>query len=993
MLKLARILTMAMLVALPALGAYAQGVTGSVDILVVEPDGSPVSDASVLISEPGTGLLRQKTTDKNGKVSARLHPGDYELQISKSGFQQIEVLQMTVQVGRTEELSIPLVSGSIEEIVTYGTAAPLTHIATGESGLNISLEAVSQLPVARSIESVALMAPGTIPGIDAFGEDKTLVSFGGASVAENVYYIDGLNVSNFRNGLGGASVPFEFYDQFDIKSGGYSAEFGRSTGGVLNATTRRGGNEFEFGVVTFFEPDSLRETSPDTILDDGSIYDLNSNNSQSNTTIDIYAGGPIIQDRLFFFLLYEPQDTTATYNKRDDADRQVVEKTNEDFWGGNLSWNITDNHSLSFTAFSDQREIVGESYEYDLDAESRGNLTGTSTDFRGGDSFILNYQGDLTNNLTVALQYGKNEYDLTTSSTNDYECPPVIDVRDSSPATFPGCWLNGFAESNSDERNAYRFDVYYYIGNHEIRAGIDREENTSYSASTYSGLDFAPGRAGGVYYRLETYDVGAPLANGAIVPDANGDGSRVDTVRHQYADDGGFYDTNSQAWYIEDTWEINDQFTVQIGIRNEKFENKNADGEAFIEIDDQWAPRFALQWSPGGSNEQLVTLNYGRYHIPIAAGTNVFLGGGRYLARRYFLTDGDLDPVTGAPTALDSNGIPTGQELGSELVMADGSVPDVRGVIDHSVKPMYQDEWMLSYKRDFGDDWSAGIRFIYRDLKSTIEDVATFAGLVAIGADPGVINFNQPCAYILSNPGTSATTFCDVDGDGELEETLFTAEQLGFPEAERTYEAIELSAQKDFGGRWSLQGSYTWSKNLGNIEGLVKSDLGQDNAGTTEDFDIPQLMDGAYGYLPNDRRHKLKLWGTYQATDRLMLSGNLYFQSGRPRNAFGAQHPDGPIPYGDTYYLEQPDGSLEFSPRGSFGRTDTTTQVNLTALYRFSWGDRAEVELRADVFNLLDADNPTEVGEHLERNGYGEFGMPIAYQVPRYVRFGAAVRF
>jgi outer membrane receptor protein involved in Fe transport len=96
-----------------------------------------------------------------------------------------------------------------------------------------------------------------------------------------------------------------------------------------------------------------------------------------------------------------------------------------------------------------------------------------------------------------------------------------------------------------------------------------------------------------------------PLANGAIVPDANGDGSRVDTVRHQYADDGGFYDTNSQAWYIEDTWEINDQFTVQIGIRNEKFENKNADGEAFIEIDDQWAPRFALQWSPGGSNEQL----------------------------------------------------------------------------------------------------------------------------------------------------------------------------------------------------------------------------------------------------------------------------------------------------------------------------------------------------------------------------------------------------
>lgn len=991
--KLTRFVVIAIFVALPAMHAHAQGVTGSVDILVVEPDGTPVSGATVAISEPGTGLLRQKTTNSNGKAWAKLHPGNYELQVTKAGFQSIEILQMTVQVGKTEELSIPLVSGSIEEIITYGSAAPLTHIATGESGLNISLEAVSQLPVARSIESVALMAPGTIPGIESFGDDKTLVSFGGASVAENVYYIDGLNVSNFRNGLGGASVPFEFYQHFDIKTGGYGPEFGRSTGGVLNATTRRGSNEFEFGVVAYFEPETFGETSPNTILDDGTIYDLNSEDTNSRMTLDIYAGGPIIRDRLFFFVLYEPQESTSTYSNRGGVDRQTDEETTDDFWGGNLTWRITDNHELSFTAFSDEREILSEDFRYDVDTKSRGDYIGQSTDFRGGVSYILNYQGAITDRLDVALQYGSNEYELTTSSTVDYECPPVIDVRDSSPATFPGCWIDGGADTDSDEREAYRFDVYFNVGNHQLRAGIDREDNKSFAASTYSGLDFAPDRVGGAYYRYETYNVGDLLANGAVVPDANGDGSRVDTVRHRYFERGGSYDTISQAWYIEDRWQINDQFAVQLGIRNEKFENKNADGDAFIEIDNQWAPRLAIEWSPGGSNDQLVTLNYGRYHIPIASNTNVFLGGGAYDVWRYFLTDGNLDPVTAAPVALDENGIPTTQELGSEVVRNDGTVPDTRGVIDHTVKPMYQDEWMLAYERDFTNDWSAGIRFIYRDLKSTIEDVATFAALDAIGVDPSLINFGQPCIYILSNPGTNATTYCDVDGDGEIEETNFTAEEMGFPEAERTYEAIELTATKDFGGKWSLQGSYTWSKNLGNIEGRVKSDLGQDDAGNTEDFDIPQLMDGAYGYLPNDRRHKLKLWGTYQATDRLMLSGNLYIQSGRPRNAFGSQHPDGPLVYGDTYYVEQPDGSLEFSPRGSFGRTDTTTQVNLTALYRFSWGDRAEVELRADVFNLLDADNPTEVGEHLERNGYGEFGMPIAYQVPRYVRFGAAVRF
>ena len=91
----------------------------------------------------------------------------------------------------TTALTIPVQDASIEEITTYGTATSLMPAATGETGLNISLEELSQIPVARNIEAVALLAPGTVAGDVSFGDDKTLVSFGGASVAENVYYIDG----------------------------------------------------------------------------------------------------------------------------------------------------------------------------------------------------------------------------------------------------------------------------------------------------------------------------------------------------------------------------------------------------------------------------------------------------------------------------------------------------------------------------------------------------------------------------------------------------------------------------------------------------------------------------------------------------------------------------------------------------------------------------------------------------------------------------------
>ena len=142
--------------------------------------------------------------------------------------------------------------------------------------------------------------------------------------------------------------------------------------------------------------------------------------------------------------------------------------------------------------------------------------------------------------------------------------------------------------------------------------------------------------------------------------------------------------------------------------------------------------------------------------------------------------------------------------------------------------------------------------------------------MAARGEFDGPIGSSNDCHYVLTNPGTDSTQFCEwyvVPGDPtsgtELRLTTVPADDLGFPEAERTYEAIELTFRGVMGDL-SLQGSYTYSKNKGNTEGYVKSDIGQDDAGITQDFDIPQLMDGAYGYLPNDRRHKMKMWGSYQ---------------------------------------------------------------------------------------------------------------------------------
>ena len=258
--------------------------------------------------------------------------------------------------------------------------------------------------------------------------------------------------------------------------------------------------------------------------------------------------------------------------------------------------------------------------------------------------------------------------------------------------------------------------------------------------------------------------------------------------------------------------------------------------------------------------------------------------------------------------------------------------------------------------------------------------------------------------YVLGNPGEdmdiNVDTDCDGEGDGII---TIPGADLGYPTAERKYSAVELIFARQWDGVWSLNGSYTWSHSYGNTEGLVKSDNGQDDAGITTDFDFVELTDGAYGDLANDRRHMLKLWGSYAMTENLTLSANFSMQSGRPRNAFGVGHPnvDGGVDYGQTYYLCAANCDVSggqdwvYMPRGTYGRTDWVNRLDLAAIYNMDI-EGVDVQLRAEIFNVLEGESVTYYEEDLEQN-LGEldptFGAASQWQTPRHVQLSASVKF
>lgn len=952
--------------------AHGQGKTLGYIYGQVTSSSGPVAGATVTAWHPDTARIRTAVTAADGRYRfSALAVGRYAVTAALGGLQS-DIVPAEVNVGEGTSVELLLENPrAVDEIVVYGESVSPLDVTRAETARVVTSDDIQRLPIPRDQNAVVLMAPGAVQGDSAFGTagnraqygtGSAYASLGGASVAENVYYINGMNVTNFRNGLGASTIPFEFYDQFQIKTGGYGAEFGRSTGGVVNAVTKSGTNEWRFTVGGYFQPDSLRGDVPNVEHPSSYLeYDsADGFDERDDLSTFVSAGGPVVQDRLFAYGIYEFRDVEV--NDYNSWGLLYRETDNDGFWGVKLDWLVTDDHRIEYTGFSDKRTVDRTSFRWDASENTVGRELRQTEIGRGGDNHILTYRGYFGTRLATTVLWGTSEYDLTSGTEGDAACPVAIDSRLGGFRRI-GCWTSFVRTAADDEREVARVDIEWAAGEqHLVRLGVDREQNTSFDHLGYSG---------GGYFQYLTVPPGSVLRNGGTVPDGV-----TEIARYRQFSREGHFDVLATAFYIEDEWSIDAlNTTLRFGLRHERFDNRNAAGESIIRITDQFAPRIGISWDVGGDRNSKIFANYGRYHLPIPSIVSIFLASPWSATEEWFVRDQAI--------AQDGSTV-LGARIGDTTVFADGASPDVRALIDQDLKPMSQDEIILGYERKVLSDYIFGITFTWRDLVQGIEDIAIDEAIGVYG------EFN----YVLANPGRGVRTFYDIDGDGSLDELNLSAEELGFPSAKRRYQAVTLDLQRRWEGVFYARASYTWSHSYGNYEGTVRSDTGEDLAGATTQFDFTGLLDGADGDLPNDRRHQVKVWAGWQFSDRWQASGAFHFASGRPRNAFG-YHPTDPYArlQGSASFYQQ--GTL--TPRGSLGTTANVYRLDLGLKYSIDAFLGGTLIARLDVFNALDLDAELEVDERADRWGgrrpSSTFGLPIRFQQPRTVRFGLRYEF
>jgi hypothetical protein len=304
---------------------------------------------------------------------------------------------------------------------------------------------------------------------------------------------------------------------------------------------------------------------------------------------------------------------------------------------------------------------------------------------------------------------------------------------------------------------------------------------------------------------------------------------------------------------------------------------------------------------------------------------------------------------------------------------------------------------IIGYEQMVGTNWSVGARFINREFGKVIEDITIDQQLAVLYGvdcyDPDSDDFGS-CAheYRMTNPGEDFEGWYDVNGDGELDPISWSAGEGFYQEPERKYYAVELTANRRFADNWMLMASYTWSQSYGNYEGYVNSDIGQDDAGITQTFDFAGLSDGDYGFLPNDRRHNVKLFGAYAFDFGLQVGGNLWFRTGRPINAYGLHPTD---LWAQQYGVFSHFNQGVACPRGCMGTTDDAYALDLNVKYDFTLAG-LNMNARMDVFNVLNNQHVTAVQEGAEQTTGApndRFMEPTDTQAARRVRFGVGLTF
>lgn len=919
----------ALLVAAAPLAA--QGVDVQLAGQVNDTNGQPVGLATVTIRNEETGYTRVVQTADNGRyLAVNLPVGPYAVSVTKTGFQTVSGVKVTLNLGDAAPLNIKLAPEASATVEVVAAAAAVDSERSTQAAI-INPDALQNLPVFnRSFTSLATTAPQVV--ID---NQRGNLAIAGQRGVNTAIQVDGGDVDEpFFGGQTGAAegtTPFtisiEAIREYQVVTDGASAEYGRMGGGYVNAITKTGTNDFGGSVFFYTRPKSLISDEPVLNGTQKQIGDFTQNQ------FGFSAGGPILKDKLFYFFVYDGQRRTdpitqiwggqnnplaldpakpgqagindaALIAQGGDYDKQ----SNSDTAFGRIDWLVNESHTLQFRL----------NYSKFNGLTSTGTSTGYSN--TASDN-VKTLQGVVQWNWTInanwlneaELNFVKDELPRTAHST----LPQVQINQTGSSTSYYGTYP--FTRDFETKRTQLKDTLTYVTATSQLKFGVDynktnvSETFAAFSAGGYTFTSLANFEAGNWSKYVQYFGLNGLTAQQAGTLDAT---------------------EKELAAFVQYDQRLNEYLKYGLGLRWDRQEHPDIATLDFsnplanplpltsrIPTDSGFSPRFSLTWTPGGeSSKTVVRLNGGRY---ISRTPSVFI-------YQVFAANG----IRGAqfsfthPAGSGTTPLPYGTNFDAANPASFSAYPGGGSTLAPSVfsfdpefKNPRTDRLSLGAERDFGG-WVLGLEW----------------------AAAHTINLER-----LKDLNLGATTdngFGRPNHSGPRPNTAYYQIMQYRSDAESWYHAVTFSAKyhKD-DSPLEAQIFYTYSTNKDNDSN--ERNFSSYSTQNTQD------LGADWGYADTDRRNVVTGYVSYlERHTGIQFSATAKYLSGSPYSlTYGSDLNHDGIFGNDRFYVNGMD-----SGRNAY-RNGSTTTVDLGLRKAFRFTRKLALTLSADVFNVFNDHN------------------------------------
>jgi hypothetical protein len=966
--------------------------TGSIEGIIRDVTGGTLPAANVLVSSASLQGSRVTRTGRDGRFwLPALPPGIYTVTATVSGFRPD---QKVVTVSLDAKATVDFVlEPAVQEALSVSGASPLIDFTSTTGGTNYTSRTVLKLPVARNYADIARANPavGSDRG-DTQGRGISLTVYGATS-AENQWIIDGINTTNVFKGQQGKAMSSEFVEEVEIKTDGYSAEYGRALGGVINVVTKSGGNTLHGDGFVYFDSDATFAEQIFTEQDEGAKDMRVADYHRFDYGVDL--GGYILKDRLWFFGAYNRVNLSGNVSRvvpspLVSTDDKFPLDLTDNLYSGKLTWNLASSTSIVATVFADPSTKSGAAGADPRDGPADlwvtpilnpNTTTWSSERHFGGTDFGLRASQLLgsTGLVTLQVSHHKDRNELTAVNQiriEDWTCEGGTPTEPcGTPSSAIGArggygWIDGDLANNGSHREQYRADATFYAANHELKAGADFQDG--HTDMTYRC-------SGGQCVELHN-EHGTPYYLHVFSSRGRNDFTPLDDARFRSR-------ALEPGAYLQDSWKPAGGLTVNVGLRWDAEYLDDYRGVNVLRIANEWQPRLGVVWDPWKDGRTKVYASAGRFYYSLPTASTTW-----WFGNVTGMNTVNHDPIDTTP---DPTATPD-YAKGFQVFFGGGPFAPP---VDAHLKGTYQDEYTAGVERLLDPTFTVGVKGTYRRLGAAIEDRCDLDYNVPENNENG-------CAVI--NPGSSEKYahgdfyYCTglEDTDTAVENNCNPDDHSlrygapATPAARRLYRGIEVLARKTLGSRLWIQASYTYSSLRGNYDGGINERFLGVHAGANDDFNFPAEWHNSYGRLNLDRPHRFRLDGYWVTPLRLSVGVQGYVESGAPLDKLG--------------YLCCGFSPIQLVPRGSAGRLPTTYEANLTLGYPITVGP-ATVTLQAYAYNLINRQIRTGqdvVCTNSPPHGYpatiydpnptctnGDYGKGTDRQSPRLFRAAVRVSF